>query len=752
MRYNKHSSRKMAGVVFHPNTCGERFVRIDRYGIAEAMISDSTSSTVTTSSVGGGATVVQQVVGNDIVFKTLVAGANITLTDGPNSIEIAASGGGGGGITTIAGAGGDETLVKVGTAPTAELKGLTAGTGISLTGGANDVTITVTNGGDTVTLANAGAGSTLVVDGTGPSLTTKSLTAGAGINFTVTANDIAIDAPAGATYSIADAGAGDETVINDGTGPAFLLKKLTAGTGITLTADATQITVDNVGAGTTPTFTAGVGDEELFDGSPLVTFTPTFKSLSAGAGITLGATADAITITNSAASAVYTLATDAAATGSSIVSTPSPTSADFRVRGVLAGAGITVGVVGADVVITNAGAGGVTSLASAGGTSIITDGTGPALEIKGVSEVGNFIHLRDTATAVRWDVVTAASSDRNGVSPPIETSDTPTITAGKVDCMVLGSRANAAADGCSVYGRDATITGTSSTNATAVGNAANVSQTRGTAVGSGASVTADRGSAFGTASLVSGEDGIGGGTSSTVSGLRAVGWGQGNIASGSDSVALGSGTRSIGDNSSTLGHNVRASGTGAVAVGNSDDNTVTFTPTNNSFVAGSLSGGTYNRYLATKSNLTILTALMSYTVYDTYQTNGTTSVTAAMMVNGNIRVASASTRTFNLPSVATMDAFFDTMGQNLILNYGARWTIRVETGSTATLHITGTPPSFEVISGATHQTAAGDYTLISPVPADQAYVYEFFWVKGVGGNFILTLLYAATQTSLTYAP
>lgn len=737
----------MAGVLFHPNTCGERFCRIDRYGVAEAVISDSTSSTVTTSTVGSGSSVVQQVVGNNIIFKTLVAGTNITLVDGPNTIEIdATGGGGGGGITTISGAGGDETLVKVGTAPTAELKGLTAGTGISLVGGADDVTLAVTNGADTVTLSNAGTGSTLVVSSAGPTLSTKSLTAGAGINFTVTANDIAIDAPGGATYSIADAGAGDETLINDGTGPAFLLKKITAGTGITLGSDGTQVTITNAGVGTTPTFTAGAGDQALFDGSPLTTFTPTFKSLTAGAGISLAADANKITITNSAASAVYTLSTDAAATGSSIVSTPSPTSADFRVRGIAAGAGITVGVVGADVVVTNSGAGGVTTLANGGTNTIVVDGTGPTLSVKGVTEVGSFIHLRDNATDIRWDVVPAACSDRNGASPAILSGDAATITAGKVDCMVLGCRAAAAADGASVLGRDAVVTGSGSTNATCVGNGASVSNTRGTALGSGASVTSSRGTAVGTATTVTGQDGIGGGTSSTIGGLRAVGWGQGNNASGSDCAAIGSGSRAIGDTSLAFGHNVRATGTGSFVMGTSDDNTFSMNPTDNSHVFGTLAGGNFARHIATKGDLTLCSALVSFTDQDFYTTNGTTTLTPQKIINCLVQIQS-NARSFNLPNTAALNAFFNTMGKNMESGYGARFIVQCRTGTSATLISDGT---WNFDSGGTNRSGAHSYLLDGPVAANNSTVWEFVWTTNGSGFGTFRLLYRATQAEISF--
>jgi hypothetical protein len=50
----------------------------------------------TASNVGGGAGVFRSKTGVDLAFKSLVAGANVSITPGADSIEIAASGGGGG--------------------------------------------------------------------------------------------------------------------------------------------------------------------------------------------------------------------------------------------------------------------------------------------------------------------------------------------------------------------------------------------------------------------------------------------------------------------------------------------------------------------------------------------------------------------------------------------------------------------------------------------------------------------------------
>jgi len=101
---------------------------------------------------------------------------------------------------TITNAGGT-TIIKDGSSPAKYLKGLTAGTGITLTAGTDDVTITNSSTGAAVTLSNGGAGTSLVQDGVGPALATKSITAGSGITFTDSATNTTINTAAPTTLN-----------------------------------------------------------------------------------------------------------------------------------------------------------------------------------------------------------------------------------------------------------------------------------------------------------------------------------------------------------------------------------------------------------------------------------------------------------------------------------------------------------------------------------------------------------------------
>jgi len=119
--------------------------------------------------------------------------------------------------------------------------GFTAGTGISLAG-TNPII-----GSGTVTITNSAPDQTVVLTaGTGIGV------AGAYPNFTISNTD----PTSGVT--LASAG-GTETLVNDGTGPALANKGLTAGTGISLSSTATDVTVTNSAPDQVVALTAGTG-------------------------------------------------------------------------------------------------------------------------------------------------------------------------------------------------------------------------------------------------------------------------------------------------------------------------------------------------------------------------------------------------------------------------------------------------------------------------------------------------------------
>lgn len=86
-----------------------------------------------------------------------------------------------------------ESLVVSGLGPDLSVKGISAGSGISVTSSVNNnIIIQNTSPASSVTLISAGGSASLVNDGTGPALATKGLTAGAGITLTPSATDVVV--------------------------------------------------------------------------------------------------------------------------------------------------------------------------------------------------------------------------------------------------------------------------------------------------------------------------------------------------------------------------------------------------------------------------------------------------------------------------------------------------------------------------------------------------------------------------------
>lgn len=122
------------------------------------------------------------------------------------------------------------------------------GAGIDVTGTYPNFTVANTDPGSAVSLANAGGTESLVNDGTGPALATKGLTAGTGIALTGTANDVTIaNTDPGSAVTLADSGTGTHVnLVDDGTGPALAVLGLAEGTNIKLTVVDGNVVISSI--------------------------------------------------------------------------------------------------------------------------------------------------------------------------------------------------------------------------------------------------------------------------------------------------------------------------------------------------------------------------------------------------------------------------------------------------------------------------------------------------------------------------
>jgi hypothetical protein len=146
-------------------------------------------NTYTASNVGFGAEVFKQLVGTNFEFRTITNGPGIIVTENADDINIA-----NGGVITASNLGsGSQVLFGI-VGNDLRLRTLTAGTGISLIQNANDIVINSTNSGGTITNGNnLGAGEGVFANVAPPNIMNfRSLVAGSGITLLGAPNTITI--------------------------------------------------------------------------------------------------------------------------------------------------------------------------------------------------------------------------------------------------------------------------------------------------------------------------------------------------------------------------------------------------------------------------------------------------------------------------------------------------------------------------------------------------------------------------------
>lgn len=225
-------------------------------------------------------------------IKKIIAGSNITLTNGTNDLTINSTNPGGT-ITRI-----EDDTVSIGTGTLvvaspvtsgiAQIKKLVQGTGITLTNGIDDVTING-NIGTITTIQNNSVSSgtgTLVVASpvTSGVAQIKKLVAGSNITLTNGTNDITIASSGGGGGTItgvrdgtASTGTGTLVISSPVTSGVAQIKKLIAGSNITLTNGTNDVTITSTasggGAGTEYSVAAAASDLPLLTSYRNITLT-----------------------------------------------------------------------------------------------------------------------------------------------------------------------------------------------------------------------------------------------------------------------------------------------------------------------------------------------------------------------------------------------------------------------------------------------------------------------------------------------
>lgn len=148
------------------------------------------------SNLGAGEVVFKQKSGTDLQFKTIVAGSNVTLTPGTDTLTISATDTGE--TNTASNVGIGEGVFKQKTGANLEFKSLIAGANVTITPSADALTISSTDTGEVNTASNLGAtGEGVFAQKSGVDLQFKKLKPGSNITFSSDTESITINGSAG---------------------------------------------------------------------------------------------------------------------------------------------------------------------------------------------------------------------------------------------------------------------------------------------------------------------------------------------------------------------------------------------------------------------------------------------------------------------------------------------------------------------------------------------------------------------------
>ena len=248
-------------------------------------------------------------VGDDLQFKRVVAGTNISLNPQSDYVEINAQfppAAGEVNTGTNLGLTG-EGVFKQKTGTTLEFRRIKAGANVTVTTTGNDEIEIATGAGvgepNTASNSTASTEIGLFKGKVGVDLVFKRLKGGTGIDVIDGTDEVTIQQSAGAgesnTASNSTAGTGSGLIFARKDVYDLEFRTIKAGSGITVTTngDDVEIAATGGGGGEANDGANLTGDEGIYAGK--VSETLQFKSLSAGTGITLSSDGDAVTITNS---------------------------------------------------------------------------------------------------------------------------------------------------------------------------------------------------------------------------------------------------------------------------------------------------------------------------------------------------------------------------------------------------------------------------------------------------------------------
>lgn len=383
------------------------------------IISSDEPELVTLDTATEGFSLLADAVGPSYSFNNLVAGNNITIVEDTvsDTLTINAIVADSPEATTLSSLGTGLSLVTDSSGPTLEIRSVTAGDGIGVaTGG--DGSLVISSIAPATTLSTLGAGISIVTDASGPSLEVRSFTAGDGIGIATGGDGSLVISSTITDTTLSSLGAGT-SLVTDSTGPSLEIRSIAAGDGIGIATDIDGTLMISSTITDTTLSSLGTGTSIVTDptGPSLQ-----IRSIAAGNGIGIATDVDGNLVISST---VTDTTLSSLGTGTSLVTDSSGPSLEIRSVAAGDGIGIATDVDGTLVISSTAVS---TTLSSTGGDiSIVTDTTGPTLAVRGFRAGDNVTLSTDVDEALVINSMTTTLSSAGGDLSLVRDATGPTL-------------------------------------------------------------------------------------------------------------------------------------------------------------------------------------------------------------------------------------------------------------------------------------------------------------------------------------
>ena len=376
---------------------GEYITNTEADAVYLKIVNEANPLPITLSTSGSGTSLLNDTTNPSFSTKSLAVGTGLSIASTTDTITLtnteSAS------AITLTNEGANLSLIGSTSAnPTFKTKSISASTGITINDASNNLEIVNSSPASAITLIDATTGGFSLIGTTSanPTFDLKKIVAGSNVSITDIGNQLTLSTTAGSTVNLTNGGANLSIVASTSVNPNLKNKSFSAGTAITINDASNNLEIVNDSPASAISLSSTGTGNSILNSTTNPTFTT--KSLIAGSGISITPATDSLTITNTAPSAsAITLTNGGVNTSLVALSSSNPT---LQTKSISVGTGITLNDTSSNIELVNSSPASGITLTNAGTTSLIaTASSNPAFQTKGLV-AGTNITLSTTGTDI----------------------------------------------------------------------------------------------------------------------------------------------------------------------------------------------------------------------------------------------------------------------------------------------------------------------------------------------------------------